>query len=129
MERNNRSLNDRRIKIGWNEIIQKAQRFDKSKKYYGVPRGGQYIAALLNPVDTPEEADVIIDDLIDSGATQAKYKDLYPNKPFIGLFDKQTDFNDKWAIFPWEVNDTETDIEDHMRRVIQYFDDVNREGL
>ena len=65
--------------ISWKEIIQRVNQLDKSLKYYGIPRGGQYISAMLNPVDTPEEADVLIDDLIDSGKTREDYKHF--NKP------------------------------------------------
>lgn len=114
--------------VTWEEIKQRIVRFDKSRKYYGVPRGGQYIAALLNPVDTPEEADIIIDDLIDSGATQRKYKELYPDKPFIALFNKLEDGATGWLQFPWE-QEGKKDIEENVRRILQYFDDANREGL
>lgn len=113
--------------ITWKEIKQKISTMDFSKKYYGVPRGGQYIAALLNPVDTPEEADIIIDDLIDSGATMERYRNQYPNKPFVALFDKR-DTKDGWLQFPWEV-EGDKEIEDNVRRILQYFDDANREGL
>jgi GTP cyclohydrolase I len=114
--------------IKWDEIIQRVNQLDKSKKYYGVPRGGQYIAAMLNPVDTPEEADIIIDDLIDSGKTRISYNDY--DKPFIGLFDKQVepDIKDKWLVFPWEMK--EEPVEDNFVRILQYLgEDTNREGL
>lgn len=75
--------------ITWTEVIASVSTWNKNLKYYGVPRGGQYIAALLNPVDTPDEADVICDDLIDSGATQKKWTEKYPNKIFLAAFDKK----------------------------------------
>lgn len=121
MEQKNRS-------ISWKEIIERVNKLDKSKKYYGVPRGGQYIAAMLNPVDTIEEADIIIDDLIDSGKTELDYKKY--NKPFIGLFNKQTeiDFKDKWLVYPWE--NKEEPVENNFIRILQYLgEDPNREGL
>ncbi len=117
-----------RYKITWSEIIIRANKLDKTKKYYGVPRGGQYIAALLNPVDSINEADFIIDDLIDSGSTQKRYS-CY-NKPFIAIFNKQTEIElkDKWLIFPWD--NKEDDIEDNIVRILEYInEDVNREGL
>lgn len=103
---------------------------DPAAKYYGVPRGGQPIAAMLNPVDTPEAADVIIDDLIDSGATREKYAALYPEKPFVALFNKLTepDIAGTWLRFPWEQTGAQ-DVEDNVRRVLQQFDNANREGL
>ncbi len=116
-------------KITWVDIKEriKSLKLNPKLKYYGVPRGGQSIAALLNPVDTPEEADIIIDDLIDSGATKDKYIIEY-GKPFIGLYDKQKEGIENWLEFPWEVKG-EIDVEQHMSRVIQYFDNGNREGL
>lgn len=116
--------------ITWKEIIEKVKNFDKTKKYYGVPRGGQPIAALLNPVDTIEECDIIIDDLIDSGATKKRYSEQYPNKEFIALFDKQSenDLKGKWLIFPWEKKNEP--VEDNIIRILQYLgEDPNREGL
>lgn len=114
--------------VSWSEIKERVSRLDSSKKYYGIPRGGQPIAAMLNPVDAPEDADILIDDLIDSGGTRERYK-VY-NKPFIGLFDKQTepDLKNKWLIFPWEKKDDP--VEDNFVRILQYLgEDVNREGL
>lgn len=121
MESKNRS-------ITWEEIKYRVSLLDKNLKYYGVPRGGQYISAMLNPVDSIEEADVIIDDLIDSGKTEEVFK-IY-NKPFIGLFNKQTeeDLKDKWLVFPWEQK--EEPVEDNFVRILQYLgEDPTREGL
>lgn len=114
--------------ITWDFIKDRISKLDKSKKYYGIPRGGQYIAAMLNPVDTPEEADILIDDLIDSGKTMEDYKTKYPEKPFIALIDKREEMQGEWLEFPWEQKG-EIDIEDHVRRILQFFDDPNREGL
>jgi GTP cyclohydrolase I len=114
--------------IGWPEIIQRVKKYDKKFKYYGVPRGGSYIAAMLNPVNTPEEADFIIDDLIDSGATYEKFR--HYGKPFIGLFDKrkEPELADKWLVFPWELK--EEPAEDNFVRILQYLgEDPKREGL
>ena len=114
--------------INWEQIKERVSKLDHNLKYYGVPRGGQYIAAMLNPVDTPEQADVIIDDLIDSGTTLQKYAISHPKKPFIGLFDKRVEMQGDWLKFPWEKEGT-VEVEENMLRVIQYFDDSNREGL
>lgn len=104
--------------VTWNEIKERVSKLDKSLKYYGVPRGGQYISAMLNPVDTIEECDVIIDDLIDSGKTYENYK--HYGKPFFSLFNKQTEIElkDKWLVFPWEMK--EEPIEDNFVRILQY---------
>ena len=115
--------------ITWNEIRQRVSKLDSSLKYYGVPRGGMYISAMLNPVDTPDEADVIIDDLIDSGKTRDDYALKY-KKPFIGLFDKQLEdtLKGRWLIFPWEIK--EEPVENNFIRILQYLgEDPTREGL
>ncbi len=51
---------------------------DRPRLVYGVPRGGCIVAALLTahgwqPTQTPEEATVIVDDLVDSGRTLTPY--------------------------------------------------------
>ena len=115
--------------ITWQDIKKKIMGWNRNLKYYGIPRGGQYIAALLNPVDTPEEADVIVDDLVDSGATKKRWTELYPDKPFMAVIDKsEPEYKGKWIQLPWEEKG-EIDVEEHMLRVLQYFDDPNREGL
>jgi len=115
-------------KITWADIQERISAYPKDKKYYGVPRGGSYIAAMLNPVDNPEEADIIVDDLIDSGETRDKYCMKYPDKPFIALIDKQAEGITEWVSFPWEKQD-ESEVESNVKRIIQHFDNGNREGL
>lgn len=103
----------------------------KNTKYYGVPRGGQIVAGMTgNAVDNVEDADIIIDDLIDSGATEERYKKH--NKPFLSLIDKRKELQGEWLVFPWESKegDTEETIEDNVTRLLQYFgEDTTREGL
>lgn len=124
MESNNRS-------ISWKEIYDRISLLPKGK-YYGVPRGGQVIAGLTgNAVDNPEDADYIIDDLIDSGRTEAKWKKQYPDKPFVALFNKQTEpeLKGRWLEFSWE-EDSKRDAEDSVARLLEHFgEDVTREGL
>jgi len=109
---------------------------------YPVPRGGIYAAQALrgvvsysehmvvlkiNLVETPEEADVIIDDIIDSGATRGRF-----DKPFIALVDKtnEPDLRNQFVIFPWERASNEEGPHDNVRRILQYIgEDPDREGL
>tara|TARA_R110001599_G_scaffold126542_1_gene299643 strand:+ start:2350 stop:3189 length:840 start_codon:yes stop_codon:yes gene_type:complete len=123
MEQNNRSV------ISWEDIYKRVKKLPKGK-YYGVPRGGQVIAGLTgNAVDTPEQADYIIDDLIDSGRTAMKWKDKYPNIPFVALWNKLEEKDLGWLEFPWEESG-ERDAEDSVARLLQAFgEDTNREGL
>lgn len=121
--------------IKWEEIYfrlnQIIKDYGKHTKYYGVPRGGQIVAGLTgNAVNNIEDADIIIDDLIDSGATMEQYTKY--KKPFISLVDKRIELQNEWIIFPWEVKseDNEETVEDNVKRLLQYFgEDVNREGL
>ena len=120
------------VYISWSEIYQKVDQIRKSypmAKFYGVPRGGTIIAGLTrSAVDKPEDADIIIDDLIDSGATKNRYLDKYPQKLFLALYDKCTDPSLPWLIFPWEEN--ETPASDGVIRILQAIgEDPNREGL
>ena len=121
--------------ITWEQVYHRLEEtikeLPKGTKYYGVPRGGQIVAGMTGAaVDTIEEADVIIDDLIDSGATEERYKKY--KKPFLALIDKKIELQGEWLVFPWEEQegDTEETVEDNVRRLLQYFgEDSTREGL
>ena len=121
--------------ITWEQVYHRLNEvtkdLPKNTKYYGVPRGGQVVAGMTgNAVDNIEDADVIIDDLIDSGATEKRYKKY--NKPFLSLIDKRKELQGEWLVFPWEakVGDTDETVEDNVSRLLQYFgEDINREGL
>ena len=82
-----------------------------------------------NPTNNIDEADVIIDDLIDSGATEQRY--AKHKKPFEALIDKRQEYKDEWLVFPWEQKEDGIEtVEDNVTRLLQYFgEDVNREGL
>ena len=84
--------------------------------------------------ENPADADVFVDDLIDSGATLERLWDEYPGIPGYALIDKRVDktYKDKWVIFPWEngIADTDESVTDNIRRLIQFVgDDPNRGGL
>ena len=112
---------------------------------YGVPRGGHIPAALVvahlqrmgklaaKQVFSPESATVIVDDVVDSGKTKAKFTEN--TAPFYALFDKTStadiEFKNQWLVFPWEVEDGEDkSADDAVVRMIQHIgDNPNREGL
>lgn len=107
----------------------------KATKIYGVPRGGVPVALALGRLglystDHWQAADVIVDDLVDSGATMERlFKET--EKPFYGLIDKRRSqtYHGKWVVFPWEGS-SEGSIEDAFLRLIQYIgEDANRGGL
>lgn len=107
---------------------------------YAVPRGGIPVAYLLQGLvgfhitSNPADADIFIDDLIDSGSTCERYCDEYPGKPFFALLDKRTDeqFRGEWIVFPWEVTDEGADDSgtDVITRLLQLVgENPSREGL
>lgn len=98
---------------------------------YGVPRGGAIVAALTGKnASSPDEADYIVDDVIDSGRTRTHWQNLYPSKQFVALIDKtQPQYNGDWVQFPWE-EEAAKDIEDTVIRQLEFIgEDPNREGL
>lgn len=103
-----------------------------SIKLYGVPRGGitcaytiASIADVFRVVGKPEEADVIIDDIIDSGKTRDYFVNLYPDTDFYALFDKPKE----WLVFPWEQTIL-LSADDIPTRLLQFIgEDARRGGL
>lgn len=113
---------------------------------YGIPRGGQYPAAMIaqdmgkrlifNPSEINAET-LIVDDLIDSGETFAKYQGLYPACFFAAVYSKKEIKGKKcfvgryvesdWIVFPDESG---CGIEENLRRTLEYIgEDTTREGL
>lgn len=109
---------------------------------YAVPRGGVYAALLVAAqmhhnsrqqtlclVDVVEAADVIIDDIVDSGKTREHYLSL-SEAPFLALVQKDPGVETEWVTFPWERINSELGAEENVRRLIEYIgDDPQREGL
>lgn len=118
-------------------------------KIWGVPRGGVPVALLLQSygceiVERPEDAQVIVDDLIDSGATRNRY----PCQLFGALFRKPRTpigvagvlkvggivvgaslLTNSWVVFPWEASE-EKSADDIITRLLQFIgEDPQREGL
>ena len=123
--------------ITWEEIFEALSFVDIPENVvYGVPKGGMLCTAFLKHASVthnPEEATVILDDLIDSGATEEWYDQKYPLIPFTCLIDKKREKRTDWIVFPWEADhpgESGDSIEQNLVRVMQYIgEDVNREGL
>lgn len=111
---------------------------------YGVPRGGIPVAYLLSGDFTsrprlvlanhPDEADIIVDDIVDSGKTRDRYRAHYPDKPFLDLvsFLEVNRQPGQWVVFPWEQGEQGEDssADDIVVRLLQYVgEDPNRPGL
>ena len=111
---------------------------------FPVPRGGVAAAYAVRKhcpslylVDTADEADCFIDDLVDSGRTRDAYAEQFEGIPFFALFDKQKQvFNDEvgapdpgWLVFPWEGN-SQSSASDIPIRLLQFIgEDPGRGGL
>lgn len=107
-------------------------------KVYGVPRGGIPVAYLLSGmdqgsilVDNPRQANLIVDDIIDSGRTKAKYNQECPGVPFSALCDFIENPNKLWVVFPWEMGPQgDMSAQDVGVRLLEYIgEDPEREGL
>ena len=139
---------DNKTYLSWGDVFVRARkaarriRNDFSSRVelaaYPVPRGGVYAAQAvqtamaqaplpitLNLVTDSDEADVVVDDLIDSGATMKRFV----GRPFYVLLDKREE-GPSWVVFPWEQMNNEDGPQENVRRLIEYIgDDPNREGL
>lgn len=113
---------------------------------YPVPRGGIFAGLLMNfsftrmtghgliMTEEPERAHFIVDDIIDSGKTMKRFKERFPDKPFVALIDKTSEGShwtgSNWVEFPWEAMSNESGPEENIVRILEYIgEDVTREGL
>ena len=85
-------------------------------------------------VETPAEATLIVDDIIDSGRTRDRYRALFPETPFMTLADylEPKRVPGQWIVFPWEQGEQglDTSADDIVVRLLQYIgEDPNRDGL
>lgn len=95
-------------------------------KVFPVPRGGVacayltslYIFADCNFVHSPEDADIAIDDIVDSGETRKKILSRNPKIKFYALYENPTE----WIVFPFEktLNGEDSSIDDAIIRILEY---------
>lgn len=128
-----------RLEVGWigvqDRLAEKLQLFKvgaKPYRVYGVPKNGMILTAFLPPgfeaATSCQFANIILDDIIDSGRTRARYKEQYPTIPFVALYDKTKEFKGKWLVMPWE--DEGKDAEDLVIRQLEMIGEVvGRQGL
>ena len=142
-----------KINITWEDVDQRAhvimQQCSKHthgavSRLYGIPRGGYFAVMAVarafeshglpaRIVDKPENADFLIDDIIDTGNTKLRFERMGHKQPFYGLVDKlgRDKGNECWVVFPWEVGTNEEDgPTENIVRLLEYIgDDPEREGL
>lgn len=126
-------------KVNWDEVKEQIIQFESFmrdhnyRKVYGIPKGGMIATAYLSKdfeiVCYADEAEVLLDDIKDSGETLSKYlkNTVYP------LFDKKKDFPGyDWIMMPWESqhpNGQDT-VEQNIVRLLQFIgEDPKREGI
>jgi hypothetical protein len=98
-------------------------------KIYPVPRMGipctylviNYIRRKFILTDSIKNCDIIIDDIVDSGATKARMIKLNPRAVFYALFNSK-DYPGKWLSYPIDrgLDGKETGIETELLRLSQH---------
>lgn len=123
-----------------NAILERFGTGGRQLRVYAVPRGGIPAMYALFALDEHKRfvvahslhhADLIVDDLIDTGATMERLlSESFEAIPFFALLDKRTwEHGNDWVVWPWE-GDASAGVEDHVRRLIQFIgDDPTRGGL
>lgn len=120
-----------------NKIIgrsgQRGHHVHTEARIFGIPRGGVTCAFALAHalghgivVDDIEHANIIVDDIIDSGTTRDKYMGMAKEGAFFYPFFTS---GEEWLIFPWEDTE-EHSASDIPIRLLQYVnEDPTRGGL
>lgn len=137
-----------KVSLAWADVASRAARVanqiievhgKKTVLVYPVPEGGCFAALAIEShvrsfggslqfVEHWEEAEICLDDVIDSGATRERFAARH----FYALVNKrQEGLSSDWVVFPWEKGgDEEEGPTKNIRRLIEFIgDDPNREGL
>lgn len=118
--------------------LAKRHRYAELDSVFGVPRGGVPVAVMvahrlqLPLVEAPRAGTLIVDDLVDSGATFNRYPDNIrdallrkPHSPELLAPDAKETTG--WVVFPWEQDSSPTDA---VVRLLQHIgEDPSRDGL
>jgi len=135
-----------KLYVSWDDVFSRLSTIDiYGNVVYGIPKGGMIAAGFLKHAKVthdPALANIILDDICDSGKTMDKYMDMLPKldrrTAFYALFDKQVSSVDRqlcegaWLVFPWEKDHPagEDSIQQNIVRQLEYIgEDVTREGL
>jgi GTP cyclohydrolase I len=140
METIDSATKNNQYKMTWQEARERTYNISQifmanhgAGKIWGIPKGGQYVAAMLpdHAVETWEQADFLVDDIVDSGQTKKKWE-AKTGRQVLALVNKQDDPEDAklgWVVFPWEIENKGAP-EDSIVRLLEYVgENPKREGL
>lgn len=136
------------MELSWSKVEQRAYTtaLQISKDYnktplvyaYPIPSAGvhaaqairQHVTINLQFVENPADAEIYIDDLIDSGDTMKNIYHQFGVKPVYVLVHKNIERIKEWVSFPWDRMKNHAGPEDNIRRILQHIgEDPQREGL
>jgi GTP cyclohydrolase I len=126
---------DTHVYLSWDYVFERLETIDlDGQRVYGVPMGGLAAAAFLRKAHVVHDAiaaDIILDDIVDSGRTREKYAASYPSIPFSHIYQKP-DGDLRWGVFPWEEqhpNKTDDGRDIVLRMLQRIGEDTRRVGL
>jgi GTP cyclohydrolase I len=121
--------------LTYDDVMERLSHLELSgHKVWGIPRGGSVAASLAANygaivVGDPRHADIILDDVRDSGATGDHWQSHRPDAQMLYVVDKQVEGVTDWVQFPWEPS-AQQDAEDTVRRLIEHIgENPSRLGL
>ena len=133
--------NEQKVHDLCTQLTRRLPQLEKYSYVYGVPRGGVIPAKIVAMIigakvtENPECADLIVDDIIDSGRTRDQHCKKYGAR-FEALVDKTSkEFQyppRTWITFPWEINEDGEDVSMYdipIRFLEAIGEDPSRDGL
>ena len=124
---------------GWfSKTFSTTKRPPSATKIYGIPRGGipeaYRMAGLFGfkVTDDITKADLVVDDLIDSGETMNRALTKIENGkavPFFVLFNKDEEEFSDWLVFPWEADFNTSTVDITTRFLEAIGENSTRDGL
>lgn len=138
-----------KLSLTWSDVYSRSRRVSEDIlkventdliRVYAIPSAGLYAAQAIQGflfsdmdvhyVESPREADIYIDDVLDSGDTIRRVQAEGGIKPVYVLVDKQKEGIDSWVEFPWDRMKNHAGPEDNIKRILQHIgEDPEREGL
>ncbi|MCL4338483.1 GTP cyclohydrolase I [Patescibacteria group bacterium] len=123
-------LNYSNIDMAVDVLVKRYQKNKLLKSVFGIPNGGLIPAALISErlklplVESPGRNTLVVDDILDTGKTIARYKDftkcVLVTKKATGIPYVIKAQATEWVTFPWETVKPSAEIGDNIIRIIEY---------